>query len=650
MKDKPSLPPDSRPQLPHLHSTNFSHRHDTPDFERSDIASNQDSIVFTPGSEPEPFPFHDFLNEEPTSNTPNLQAPGFHTDRTNPGPLQHQKPYSCSPQTFNSQNNCPSLATFTAGAEQSHSREQPLEFQRQIVQPSAQTPQHYNFQQLLSPSQRNTNPMQYPAYAPQCPLDQQGTSPNPSAYAPFQNHFQDSESARRFREQATRFDRTPYRPSDEDPSIYYVKQNRQHYVKRIYDAMTRSDAAKDNAHSIAMRRWVENPAYDSKLVESYAHRVLDCLIEQVEFGYRGWPHTDYVADDRKGEPEDKSVSCAERLENIISGLEQEKTICEDIMGSKCQIRMFVNAPRAYARRKEANRHGNSKRGKATAAKPEPGRQTRAKKARERQAARQRHSATPSYVPASTQLPLRELEPNFQNLNFGPQTPYFTTPASAPPHLQAVPQQHPGPPHHEAAFNGLSNYHSSPMSPAQPHANGAAFTAGTSSLPTGGFHSSHLSPPPISHGSLPTTPAVHGSPGIAFPGMQSHAGTHGSVSSSWPPWSGNSLSADQSGQPSLHDVFHHDQQSGAPALDNWSLMDFDPQQTEHSEHNAHGSSIQHGISNAGDQSGHGTGNDNGSMSVNPSALNIDPALHFVDFWNEQHNVQAFPGTNDQKPMT
>lgn len=638
MKDKPSLPPDSRSQFPHLHSTNLLYRHGTPDFERSDVASNQESVAFSPHSDSEPFPFHDFLNDEPGSNTPDFQGPNPNTNRVNPSPAQHQLSYSCSPQQLNNQNNCQGLTDFTAGGKPSHSREQPLELHRQIVQPNAQTPQHYKFQELLSPSQRNTNPMQHPVYD-QCPLDQQGTSSSSSAYAPFQYHFHDSESARRFREQATRFDRIPYRPPDEDPSIHYVRQNRQHYVKRIYDAMTRADAAKDNAHSIAMRRWVENPAYDSKLVEAYAHRVLDCLIEQVEFGYRGWPHSDYASDDRKGEPEDKSVSCVERLENMISGLEQEKTICEDIMGSKCQIRMFVNAPRAYARRKEANRHGNSKRGKAAPAKPETSRQTRAKRARERQTARQRHSSTPSYVPSSTQLPLRDLEPNFQSQNFGPQTPYYTAPASAP-LLQAVPQQHPGPPHHEAAFNGRGNFHSSPVTPAQPHANGSTFTAGAS-LPSRAPQSSHFSPPTMSHGSLPTTPAGHGHAGVPFQSLQTHTGTQAPISASWPPtdWSANLFAGDQTGQFSSHDVFQNGQQQrGGSGFGTWNVSGFDLQQTGSSDTNPQGSSAAlHGT----------TGHDSGSMSVDPSSLNIDPALNFVDFWNEQQNVQAFPGTPNQK---
>jgi hypothetical protein len=127
--------------------------------------------------------------------------------------------------------------------------------------------------------------------------------------------------------------------------------------------MTRGDKARDNEKSIAMKRWVHGAYYKSHLVEAHCHKVFDCLLEQARLGYRGWDHNDYVADDRKGEDEDRDVDCAARLDNIIRALEQEKTICEDVMNSACQIRMFVNAPKAYANRKYQNRVGNSKRGR-----------------------------------------------------------------------------------------------------------------------------------------------------------------------------------------------------------------------------------------------------------------------------------------------
>jgi hypothetical protein len=127
--------------------------------------------------------------------------------------------------------------------------------------------------------------------------------------------------------------------------------------------MTRGDKARDNEKSIAMKRWVHGAYYKSHLVEAHCHKVFDCLLEQAKLGYRGWDHNDYVADDRKGEDEDRDVDCAARLDNIIRALEQEKTICEDVMNSACQIRMFVNAPKAYANRKYQNRVGNSKRGR-----------------------------------------------------------------------------------------------------------------------------------------------------------------------------------------------------------------------------------------------------------------------------------------------
>ncbi|KAF2703660.1 hypothetical protein K504DRAFT_391895, partial [Pleomassaria siparia CBS 279.74] len=180
-------------------------------------------------------------------------------------------------------------------------------------------------------------------------------------YAPFQGMFGDSEAARNFRKDALRVDKKPYRPPDSDPTIWKIESERSHHVKSIYEAMIRSDVAKDNPKSNAMRRWVEDPFYDSPLVEAYSHRIFDALISQVKEGFRGWKHDDYTQDERKGELEDTEVSCEERLCNIIKALEEEKTICEDVMNSACQIRMFVNAPKAYAGRKLNNRVGNSKR-------------------------------------------------------------------------------------------------------------------------------------------------------------------------------------------------------------------------------------------------------------------------------------------------
>jgi hypothetical protein len=185
----------------------------------------------------------------------------------------------------------------------------------------------------------------------------------PSTFMPFEGKFQNSESAKSFRKTQTRSKRMPYRPPDTDSSIFAIEQNRSYNVERIYNAMISGDMARDNERSIAMKRWVHGAYYKSHLVEAYCHKVFDCLLEQAKLGYRGWEHNDYVADDRKGEDEDRDVDCAARLDNIIRALEQEKTICEDVMNSACQIRMFVNAPKAYANRKYQNRVGNSKRGR-----------------------------------------------------------------------------------------------------------------------------------------------------------------------------------------------------------------------------------------------------------------------------------------------
>ncbi|XPS76643.1 hypothetical protein M3J09_008691 [Ascochyta lentis] len=240
-------------------------------------------------------------------------------------------------------------------------------------------------------------------------------------YGPYCSFFLSSDAARDHRHLSTRFGRQPYISPKEDPTIIEIENDRQYQVGRIYDAMTRGDRAQDNTNSIAMKRWVNGAHYKSDLVESFAHKVFDCLLVQVTEGFRGWHHNDYVDDDRKGEKEDREADCMSRLENIIDALEREKTICEDVVNSASQIRMFVNAPIAYAARKYQNRVGNSKRGRTkdvTDLNPRP---TKARRTGTRQI--RGRSATTSEVPTS-----RDSTPQFQT-TAAPARHYYTTQSS-----------------------------------------------------------------------------------------------------------------------------------------------------------------------------------------------------------------------------
>jgi hypothetical protein len=239
-------------------------------------------------------------------------------------------------------------------------------------------------------------------------------------YDPFQNLFHTSDHARDHRRRATRFDRMPYCDPESDYTIVDIENNRLHNIMRIYNAMTSGGRAKDNRGSIAMKRWVLDAHYPPDLVEAYAHKVFDCLLAQTKEGFRGWVYNDYVADERKGDDIDKDVDCAGRLDNIIHALEQEKTICEDVMNSACQIRMFVNAPRAYANRKHQNRVGNSKRGRT---KDTPDANPKSAKMQKRGSRRTRaRSTTASDLPSS-----RDTTPQQQSISRSI-PPYYSSPS------------------------------------------------------------------------------------------------------------------------------------------------------------------------------------------------------------------------------
>ncbi|KAL1798546.1 hypothetical protein ACET3X_002583 [Alternaria dauci] len=244
-----------------------------------------------------------------------------------------------------------------------------------------------------------------PSLAPM-PLSRNSSAPPQAAgqhYGPFRGYFQNSEEAKEYRRKKMRFNREPWRDPANDPTIELVERNRSINVERIYNAMICGDYARDNTGSTALKRWVEEPHYQSDLVEAYAHKLFDCLIEQVKMGFRGWQQNDYVNDERKGEDEDKDVDCAGRLDNIVEALRLEKTICENVMCSAWQIRMFVNAPKAYSKRKDQNRVGNSKRPNAKGNCVVGDNPRASKRSRTVAASRRRH--TRNHSSAASEMPL-----------------------------------------------------------------------------------------------------------------------------------------------------------------------------------------------------------------------------------------------------
>lgn len=313
----------------------------------------------------------------------------------------------------------------------------------------------------------SASPTGHQAQSPQLPLSHDAPSYAPNMqrqtkYEPFQNLFHTAQQARDHRRRETLFGRMPYLQVDD--TIEDVERNRTLHVEQIFNAMTSGEVARDNNGSIAMKRWVGNAHYPANLVEAYAHKVFDCLLQQAKEGFRGWEHNDYVADERKGDDIDREVDCAGRLANIIQALEQEKTICEDVMNSACQIRMFVNAPRAYANRKHQNRVGNSKRGKGKDApdiNPRPakaprvtGRRTRARSSAAPEMPTSRDS-TPQYQPATQRAPNPGPyfnSPSSRNLALSPASASYTAPRMMPLHRPTMSASRPSFTQHTASAN------------------------------------------------------------------------------------------------------------------------------------------------------------------------------------------------------
>jgi hypothetical protein len=364
--------------------------------------------------------------------------------------------------------------------------------------------------------------------------DQDSKPDRPSTYKAYEGNFQDSESAKNCRKTQTRGNRLPYRPPDTDPTIADIERSRPYNVERIYNAMTRGDKARDNEKSIAMKRWVHGAYYKSHLVEAHCHKVFDCLLEQAKLGYRGWDHNDYVADDRKGEDEDRDVDCAARLDNIIRALEQEKTICEDVMNSACQIRMFVNAPKAYANRKYQNRVGNSKRG-------------RMKDAEEDAAGKPSKLRRTPIRPTTRPRTLSNLQSSTTETRIFSQTPEASSQQAGAPHQQpryATPPQQSVASPASMSRGTPAGIHARTFDPAQPPSFGInqlnPMSPPISLTPvqrkatvTASQHSPFLSPPDLSQDHLSAiawSQMPRGPPVSSWPSMQAYDQSYAPISS------------------------------------------------------------------------------------------------------------------------
>jgi hypothetical protein len=467
-------------------------------------------------------------------------------------------------------------------------------------------PQTYNMhQRSLS--------LEAPSFAPMPSYPQPSsrhTSAPPRAegqpYGPFEHRFRGPEEAKQYRRTKARCNRTPWLKPEHDETIGQVERERDRHVERIYNAMVSGHRYRDNKASTAEKRWVTEAHYDPAMVEAYAHRVFEALMEQVKEGYRGWAQNDYVNDERKGEDDDKDADCAMRLDNIIDALELEKTICENVMSSAWQIRMFVNAPKAYAKRKYQNRVGNSKRPNAknkdaTDDNPQPSK--RAKTTARGRQTRGRSSTGPEVPLSRSATPQQPFNP------IGLPGPYFARPATvqigaanSPVTSLLAPQapsMRPVPCSHRGSFGPQQTTTMSPHTqPRTPQSQAITRIATVSP-----FQPSPLSsPPPMSHGHfcIPPTPDVKT---VDQPWQQ--AGTFGEPSHSAFPQVNRDITA------------------SFPCLFDW----------------------QHSVQPHSHLGVPGSANifeDHPAMSVNPTDLILHPSEgDFTEFWQQRSNVQQLP---------
>jgi hypothetical protein len=440
------------------------------------------------------------------------------------------------------------------------------------------------------------------------------------AYGAFQRRFKGSEDAKQYRRNKMRMDRTPWKEPHTDGTIAKIESERDRHVERIYNALISGHRYRDNKASIAEKRWVTSAYYDPGMVEAYSHRVFDALMEQVKEGYRGWTQNDYVNDERKGEDDDKDADCEERLNNIIEALELEKTICENVMSSAWQIRMFVNAPKAYAKRKYQNRIGNSKRpnAKMTATDDDPRPSKRAKTVARGRQARGRSSTGPQLPISRSATPQQSFNPTG--------LPWVARPAILPANVASSPTMSVM----ESPYFPTSAMHVAKSPPM------TSFLApqAPSMRPT--LHSQCGSFGPqqtiaMSPRSQPRTPQPQAIARITTSPFQQSPSPMSQSRFSVPPTPDEVKSATQ---PWHHDLFgdtsynhlpqtHQPDNSSFPVILDW----------------------QHGVQPYAHLEATGSANlfeQHPEMSVNPADLELHPSEpNFPRFWDQQQNVRQLP---------
>jgi hypothetical protein len=161
----------------------------------------------------------------------------------------------------------------------------------------------------------------------------------PGRYPAYKARFSSSEAARKHR-------RKTKRKANQDPELHIVKQNRDAWVRKLYEAMIDTSEMIDGPKSTHRKRFLACE-FDQQDLEATAWHVFGKVIAVHE---KGWTRPlIYLKEAKRGNNVDeKPNSAASRLVNLCVVLKKSKACCNDaIEGGLTLSRLVYNPIQAY---------------------------------------------------------------------------------------------------------------------------------------------------------------------------------------------------------------------------------------------------------------------------------------------------------------
>ncbi|OCK83598.1 hypothetical protein K432DRAFT_423254 [Lepidopterella palustris CBS 459.81] len=179
---------------------------------------------------------------------------------------------------------------------------------------------------------------------------------SPTPYEPYCKYFS---SISEVQEHITRVVRGPSVMPQYDATIENALEQKENWIKCLYEAMIDTSDIQDNPTSVAYSRFT-NPRrkyYRERDMEARIWILFDIVIDICQNGIRAniqtndQDHNDFI---------DRNCTCLERLGAVEEALRKQKSICVDVMEGGPDVGVFANAPKSYAKRKVINRVNNLK--------------------------------------------------------------------------------------------------------------------------------------------------------------------------------------------------------------------------------------------------------------------------------------------------